>query len=68
MLKEAANPHFIQQATAHAHGQFRAKAKKAGMTTEAFAHHVMANPDQHDSTTRHQAQLALTLMGLSRKR
>ena len=51
---------FIQQATAHSHGQFRAKAKAAGMTTAAFARAHEHSPGKLGE----QARLALTLMGL----
>ncbi len=51
--------HWIAGAIKH-HGAFRAKAKAAGMSTEAFAH-------KHKSSgglIGKQANLALTLMGL----
>ena len=45
---------FIKQATENAHGQFRAKAEKAGMSTLGYAHE-----HEHDSgTTGKQARLA----------
>ena len=53
-----AKKHWIAKATAHSHGQFRAKAERAGMSTAAFA-----RKHQHeDSRTGRQARLALTLM------
>lgn len=50
---------FIAKATANAHGQFRRKAQKAGMSTRAFAE---ANKNAPGKTGK-QARLALTLMG-----
>lgn len=52
---------WIQSATKNAHGQFAAKAKKAGMSTSAFARHVLANKEDYPSKTRKQAALAKTL-------
>lgn len=52
---------WIKKATAGAHGQFRAKAERAGESTRAFA-------DKHksdSSKTGKQARLALALMGAS---
>lgn len=51
---------WISEATANAHGQFRAKAKAAGMSTHAFA-------ELHKGSKGllgKQARLALTLMGM----
>lgn len=50
---------FIAKATANAHGQFAAKAKKAGMSTKAFAE---ANVHASGLLGK-QARLALVLMG-----
>ncbi len=55
--------HWIDSATKNAHGQFREKARKAGMSTRAFA-------EKHkDSAGKlgKQARLALTLMGTNKK-
>jgi DNA repair exonuclease SbcCD ATPase subunit len=41
-------------------GAFTAKAEKAGMSVQEFAHHVMANKDKYDGKTRKQANFALT--------
>lgn len=57
---------WIDSATKHAHGQFAAKAKRAGMTTDMFAKHVLQHPDQFSEKTRKQAQLAHTLVGMSK--
>jgi len=51
---------WISGATENAHGQFRKKAEKAGMTTREFA-----KAHEHDSgKTGAQARLAETLMGM----
>lgn len=54
---------FIAKATANAHGQFRAKAKRAGMSTKAYANKMKGASGK----TGKQARLALTLMGLRNK-
>lgn len=54
---------FIQKSTKNAHGQFKAKAEAAGMSTKEYAEN-----HQHDTDkTGKQARLALTLMGMSHK-
>ncbi len=55
---------FIAKATANSHGQFKAKAQKAGMSTRAFASEKADAPGK----TGRQARLAETLMGMSKKR
>jgi len=55
-----AEKNFIADATANAHGQFRAKAKKAGKSTAEFARMHEHSPGKLGK----QARLALTLMGL----
>ena len=53
---------FIQKAIdPKDEGQFSAKAKRAGMGTQEFARHVMANEDDYSSKTEKQANLARTL-------
>jgi len=47
-------------------GAFRKKAEEAGMSTKAFADKVIANKEDYDSRTDKQAELAKTLMGMSR--
>jgi hypothetical protein len=42
-------------------GAFSAKAKRHGMTTKAFANHVLANKDDFPAKTEKQANLAKTL-------
>jgi hypothetical protein len=51
---------FIAKATANAHGQFRAKAKRAGMSTAAYAAKEAHAPGRLGK----QARLAQTLMRL----
>lgn len=51
---------WVKSATANAHGQFKAKAERAGESTREFA-----KQHEHDSgKTGQQARLAETLMGL----
>ena len=51
---------WIAKATENSHGQFKAKAEKAGETTREFA-----AAHEHDSgKTGKQARLAETLMGM----
>jgi hypothetical protein len=52
---------WIGSATAGAHGQFKAKAKKAGMSTRAYAE---KEKDKGGKTGK-QARLALTLMSMN---
>ena len=52
---------WIQKATAHSHGQFRAKAERAGESTHQFAEEHKGGSGK----TGKQARLALALMGAS---
>lgn len=54
---------WIKGATANAHGQFAAKAKRAGKTTREFA----AEHAGDSGKTGKQARLAETLMNMHRK-
>lgn len=56
-IKEAINPEHK--------GMFSAKAKKAGMSTSAYIEAVLKEGSKYDETTKKQAQLAKTLMGLN---
>jgi len=47
-------------------GAFRKKAEEAGMSTKAFAEKVTANKEDYSARTGKQAELAETLMGMSR--
>jgi hypothetical protein len=58
---------WIQKAIKHP-GAFRAKAKRAGMSTMEYARKVLANPERYDTRTVRQARLALTLRKLARRR
>ncbi len=53
---------WIQGATSNAHGQFKAKAQRAGMSTRAFASKEADTPGK----TGAQARLAKTLMGMKK--
>ena len=58
-VRDAIKKHWIKGAIKHP-GALRAKAKKAGMSTMAFAH----KHDSGDSTTAKQSRLAETLRGM----
>jgi hypothetical protein len=49
-------------------GAFKAKAKRAGMTTNAYARHVLRKGSRATTRTKRQASLALTLGKISRKK
>ena len=49
-------------------GAFRKKAKKAGMSTSAYAKKVLQKGSKASSRTKKQARLAKTLSGLRRTR
>lgn len=51
------NAHWMEKAFANSHGQFKAKAKKAGMSTGAFAAKESKDPSASTKTKR-QANLA----------
>lgn len=55
---------WIDSATKNAHGQFREKARKAGMSTRAFAEKHKDSPGRLGK----QARLAITLMGMHHKK
>lgn len=55
---------FIADATSNSHGQFKAKAEKAGMPTAEFA----KEKEHASGKLGKQARLAETLMGLSKHR
>lgn len=59
-MRAGHNTNFIAKATKNAHGQFRAKAQRAGMSTHAYAEKERHAPGR----TGKQARLALTLMGM----
>ena len=51
--------HWMAKAFANAHGQFKAKASRAGKSTEAFAHSVLKEGSGASTRTKRQANLAL---------
>lgn len=51
---------WVQSATTNSHGQFKAKAEKAGMSTSAFA----AKEKDAPGLLGKQARLASTLIGM----
>jgi hypothetical protein len=53
----AKDGHWMEKAFANSHGQFKAKAKKAGMSTKAFASKEKNDPKASTKTKR-QANLA----------
>lgn len=55
---------WIKSAVSNAHGQFKAKAEKAGKSTAEFAREKDSAPGK----TGKQARLAETLMGLNHSR
>jgi hypothetical protein len=63
MAGSKSNARWIAGATANSHGQFKAKAQKAGMSTAQYAQKMQHAP----GLTGKQARLASTLMGLKHK-
>jgi hypothetical protein len=55
---------WIQKATSKHKGAFGAQAKKAGMSTGAFASKVTKPGSKASTTTKKRANLAKTLMGM----
>jgi len=49
-------------------GAFKAKAKRAGMTTRQYARHVLRKGSRASEETKRQARLALTLAKLRRRK
>jgi len=64
--RQSKQSNWIQKAIKRP-GAFRAKAKRAGKSTKAFAQQVLRNPKRYDSRTVRQARLAITLMRLRRR-
>ena len=60
----ANNKNWIKAATANSHGQFKAKANAAGMSTRAYAEKMSGAKGK----TGAQARLAITLMGMHHKK
>lgn len=59
---------WIQKATSKNKGAFRAKAKRAGMSTSAYARHVLRRNSRASTKTKRQARLAITLGKMRKKR
>ena len=49
-------------------GAFRKKAKAAGMTTDAYADHVLREGSTSDATTKRQAAMARAFKTMRRKK
>lgn len=49
---------WMSKAFANSHGQFRAKAERAGMSTRAFARKVLGKNSNASTKTKRQAALA----------
>lgn len=61
-MAKAKQGNWIAKATANSHGQFKAKAQKAGMSTMDFANHATAPGSKASMMTKKQASLAKNLM------
>ncbi len=60
--------HWIAEATSKNKGAFSAKAKRAGMSTAAYADKEVAPGSEAPAKTKRQAVLAERLMGFVKKR
>ena len=56
--KVAKPKQWMAKAFANAHGQFKAKAERAGMSTKAFARRALAEGSHASTRTKRQAALA----------
>jgi hypothetical protein len=56
-MAHGANAHWMEKAFGNSHGQFKAKAKRAGKSTEEFAREESHDPNASTKTKR-QANLA----------
>lgn len=63
----AGNKKWIQGAIKHP-GAFSAQAKRAGMSTGAYAKQVLAPGSKATATTKRRARLAQTLTGMHKKK
>jgi hypothetical protein len=59
---------WMAKAFAKSHGQFKAKAKKAGMSTGAYTRKVTKKGSRATTKTKRQANLAKTGMRLAKRR
>ena len=60
------NVHWMERAFANSHGQFKAKAHKAGMSTKTYANKE-AKSDSASTKTKRQAVLARTAARVNAK-
>lgn len=61
-MAKGSDPHWMEKAFANSHGQFKAKAKHAGMSTEAYAN------KPHKGKTARQANLVKTAAKINNAR
>ena len=59
---------WIKKATSKNKGVFRAKAKRAGMSTSAYARKVLKKGSRASTRTKRQARLAQTLGKMQRRK
>jgi len=65
--KEKKQKKWIQD-TDMKEGAFTAKARRKGITSAQLQENVLSDPDKYDETTRKQANLRKTLVGLHNKK
>jgi hypothetical protein len=61
-MARGSDPHWMEKAFANSHGQFKAKAKRAGESTKQFAN------EPHKGKTARQANLVKTVTKINRQR
>lgn len=66
--KKKKNSHWMQKAFANSRGQFKAKAKRAGKSTSAYATEVLKKKSKASKKTKKQAVLARTGIKYARKK
>lgn len=62
------DPNWMEKAFANSHGQFKAKAKRAGKSTSAYANAVTKKGSKASTKTKRQANLAKTAAKVNRRR
>ena len=67
MAAKKKSKNWIQKATSKNKGAFTKQAKRAGMSTQAYAKKVLKPGSRATATTKRRASLARTLSGLSKK-
>ena len=65
-MPHGANSHWMEKAFANSHGQFKAKAKKAGKGTVEYANKEKHDPNASTQTKR-QANLVATVHKINSK-